>query len=171
MFVGAACATPATSAPPAPTPLLVPTGAPAPEPAAGATETPELTPTALEPELVWSPQKLVIDELAGVDVPEARTFFPPALQMNSAAEEIVLAEQQGYVSCPFLFTWNGEFFEFVTDFMWSSPLGVPDFLKRTSVIRYSGRAIERFGEMIEKFAIAEGLTGHARSITIRRHKA
>jgi histidinol dehydrogenase len=52
-----------------------------------------------------------------------------------------------------------------------SPLGVPDFIKRTSIIRYSGRAIERFGEMIEKFAIAEGLTGHAKSITIRRHKA
>ena len=52
-----------------------------------------------------------------------------------------------------------------------SPLGVPDFLKRTNIIRYSGRAIERFGEMIEKFAIAEGLTGHAKSITIRRHKA
>jgi histidinol dehydrogenase len=52
-----------------------------------------------------------------------------------------------------------------------SPLGVPDFVKRTSVIRYSGRAIERFGAMIEKFAIAEGLTAHARSITIRRHKA
>src|SRR5262249_51696977 len=48
------------------------------------------------------------------------------------------------------------------------PLGVPDFIKATSVVRYSGRAIERFGEMIEKFAIAEGLTGHARSITIRR---
>jgi histidinol dehydrogenase len=52
-----------------------------------------------------------------------------------------------------------------------SPLGVHDFLKRSSIIRYSGRAIERFGELIEKFAIAEGLTGHARSITIRRHKA
>jgi histidinol dehydrogenase len=52
-----------------------------------------------------------------------------------------------------------------------SPLGVPDFSKRTSIIRYSGRAIEQFGEMIEKFAIAEGLTGHARSINIRRHKA
>jgi len=52
-----------------------------------------------------------------------------------------------------------------------SPLGVPDFIKRTSVIRYSGRAIEQFGEMIEKFAIAEGLTGHAKSIAIRRHKA
>jgi histidinol dehydrogenase len=52
-----------------------------------------------------------------------------------------------------------------------SPLGVPDFMKRTSIVRYSGRGIERFGEMIEKFAIAEGLTGHARSVAIRRHKA
>jgi histidinol dehydrogenase len=51
-----------------------------------------------------------------------------------------------------------------------SPLGVPDFLKRTSVIRYSGRAIERFGEAIEGFANAEGLTGHARSIAVRRGK-
>ena len=52
-----------------------------------------------------------------------------------------------------------------------SPLGVQDLVKRTGMVRYSGRAIERFGEMIEKFAIAEGLTGNARSITIRRGKA
>jgi histidinol dehydrogenase len=52
-----------------------------------------------------------------------------------------------------------------------SPLGVPDFMKRTSVIRYSGRAVERFGKMIENFATAEGLTGHAKSIAIRRHQA
>ena len=52
-----------------------------------------------------------------------------------------------------------------------SPLGVPDFMKRTSVIRYSGRAVERFGQMIEDFADAEGLTGHARSIAIRRSQA
>ncbi len=51
-----------------------------------------------------------------------------------------------------------------------SPLSVADFVKGTNIVRYSGRAIERFGEMIEKFAIAEGLTGHARSITIRRPK-
>jgi len=50
-----------------------------------------------------------------------------------------------------------------------SPLGVYDFMKRTSIVRYSGRAIERSGNMIEKFAIAEGLTGHARSITVRNH--
>ena len=52
-----------------------------------------------------------------------------------------------------------------------SPLGVPDFMKRTSIIRYSGRAVERFGQMIEDFADAEGLTGHARSIAIRRNQA
>jgi hypothetical protein len=28
------------------------------------------------------------------------------------------------VSCPFLFTWNGEKMEFVTDILWSSPLGL-----------------------------------------------
>jgi histidinol dehydrogenase len=52
-----------------------------------------------------------------------------------------------------------------------SPLGVPDFMKRTSLIRYSGRAVELYGQMIEDFADAEGLTGHARSIAIRRHQA
>ena len=51
-----------------------------------------------------------------------------------------------------------------------SPLGVPDFMKRTSLIRYSGRAIEQFGGMIERFATQEGLTAHARSIAIRRHQ-
>jgi histidinol dehydrogenase len=44
-------------------------------------------------------------------------------------------------------------------------------MKKTGIVRYSGRAIERFGEMIEKFAIAEGLTGNARAITVRRGKA
>jgi histidinol dehydrogenase len=52
-----------------------------------------------------------------------------------------------------------------------SPLGVHNFVKRTSVIRYSGRAIERFGKMIEDFATSEGLTGHAKSIAVRRHQA
>ena len=50
-----------------------------------------------------------------------------------------------------------------------SPLGVYDFLKRTNIIRYSEEAIERSQKMIEQFAIAEGLTGHARSLTIRNH--
>ncbi len=50
-----------------------------------------------------------------------------------------------------------------------SPLGVYDFQKRTSIVRYSERGLARSGNMIAKFATAEGLTGHARSITIRLH--
>jgi histidinol dehydrogenase len=50
-----------------------------------------------------------------------------------------------------------------------SPLGVYDFQKKTSIVRYSERGVGRSGEMIAKLATAEGLTGHARSITIRLH--
>lgn len=49
----------------------------------------------------------------------------------------------------------------------ASPLGLHDFLKRTSVIRYSRAALERDGPAIAAFADAEGLPGHARSIRIR----
>jgi tetratricopeptide (TPR) repeat protein len=44
---------------------------------------------------------------------------------DTPVDQVAAAVQIGHVSCPFLFTWNGERFEFVTDFMWSSPLGVP----------------------------------------------
>ena len=36
----------------------------------------------------------------------------------------VMARQRLKGSCPFLFTWDGERFVFVTDIMWSSPLGL-----------------------------------------------
>ena len=45
-------------------------------------------------------------------------FFPDADQ--SLVEEQVLKG-----SCPFLYTWNGERFVFVADFMWRSALGMP----------------------------------------------
>ncbi|MDB5310783.1 MAG: Tetratricopeptide repeat protein [Gemmataceae bacterium] len=44
-------------------------------------------------------------------------FHPPIDQTYSA-------EQRLKGSCPFLFTWNGERFVFVADFMWSTPLGM-----------------------------------------------
>lgn len=44
-------------------------------------------------------------------------FSPP---VNSLLE----AEQRLKGSCPFLFAWNGERFEFVADFMWITPLGM-----------------------------------------------
>jgi len=49
----------------------------------------------------------------------------------------------------------------------SSPLGVHDFVKRTSVISFSDVAFQRYGEQAARFAKLEGLDGHGRSITMR----
>jgi histidinol dehydrogenase len=50
---------------------------------------------------------------------------------------------------------------------YASPLGVYDFLKRTSLIRYSRKALERNHSAIEKFAMSEQLDAHAQSVAIR----
>ncbi|MBQ7169756.1 MAG: histidinol dehydrogenase [Synergistaceae bacterium] len=50
----------------------------------------------------------------------------------------------------------------------SSPLSVDDFVKRTQYIYYSEAELYRASGDIEKFAMSEGLTGHARSISVRR---
>jgi histidinol dehydrogenase len=52
-----------------------------------------------------------------------------------------------------------------------SPLGVYDFVVRTSVIRYSQEALHRDGPHIAKFARAEGLDAHARAVEIRMERA
>ena len=48
-----------------------------------------------------------------------------------------------------------------------SPLGVYDFMKRSSVISYTKDALESSGGDIARFAKAEGLTAHANAIKIR----
>ena len=48
-----------------------------------------------------------------------------------------------------------------------SPLGVSDFMKKTSVIRYSKEALQAVHKDIEYFATAEGLSAHAKSIAVR----
>lgn len=48
-----------------------------------------------------------------------------------------------------------------------SPLGVDQFIKRTSIISYSREALEKVHEEIELFAENEGLTAHANSIRVR----
>lgn len=48
-----------------------------------------------------------------------------------------------------------------------SPLGVDDFIKKTSIISYSREALERDHEDIERFAKSEGLTAHANSVAVR----
>ncbi len=48
-----------------------------------------------------------------------------------------------------------------------SPLGVDDFIKKSSIICYSEDALKAVHTDIEKFAKAEGLTAHANSIAVR----
>ena len=48
-----------------------------------------------------------------------------------------------------------------------SPLGVDDFVKRTSLISYSEKALYDVHKKIELFAEKEGLTAHANSIKVR----
>jgi histidinol dehydrogenase len=50
----------------------------------------------------------------------------------------------------------------------SSALGVYDFVKRTSLLRYSEEAFEKVSESVAVLAEAEGLGGHARSALIRK---
>ena len=52
----------------------------------------------------------------------------------------------------------------------SSALGVYDFVKRTSVLRYSPEAFAKVSDSIAVLAECEGLAGHARSATIRNHR-
>lgn len=51
-----------------------------------------------------------------------------------------------------------------------SPLGVDDFIKKSSIIAYSREALEEIHCDIERFAQAEQLTAHANSIKVRFEK-
>jgi histidinol dehydrogenase len=51
-----------------------------------------------------------------------------------------------------------------------SPLGVDDFLKRTSVTRFEPPKLRELGADVVRLAAMEGLTGHATSIDLRLQK-
>jgi len=50
----------------------------------------------------------------------------------------------------------------------SSPLGVYDFIKKTSVIRYSQECLEKNSRPVENLAKMENLDAHARAVAIRK---
>jgi len=50
---------------------------------------------------------------------------------------------------------------------YASPLGVYDFVKRTSIIRYTRARLASDAEAIIALAEAEGLSGHAQAIRVR----
>lgn len=49
----------------------------------------------------------------------------------------------------------------------SSPLGVEDFVKRSSIITFSRKGLERFGRDVVRFSTLEGLEAHGRSVKVR----
>ena len=49
----------------------------------------------------------------------------------------------------------------------SSPLSVDDFVKKSSFIYYTKDALSQVQERVVDFATREGLTGHAKSVSIR----
>jgi len=48
-----------------------------------------------------------------------------------------------------------------------SPLGVEDFVKKSSIVSFSSKGLERLGRQIVHIAELEGLDAHARSVSIR----
>jgi histidinol dehydrogenase len=50
---------------------------------------------------------------------------------------------------------------------YASPLGVYDFVKRTSVLEFSPEAFGRYASPTDRFASLEGLEGHANSVRVR----
>ncbi len=69
-------------------------------------------------------------------------------EFTPAAQAKVVAIQRLKGSCPFLFAWNGSQFEFVTDFMWSTPLGMfinasdkGGFLQTTDWVKIPGPSL------------------------------
>ena len=48
-----------------------------------------------------------------------------------------------------------------------SPLNVGDYIKKSSVISYTRKALEKVREDIVTFAESEGLDGHANAIRVR----
>lgn len=50
----------------------------------------------------------------------------------------------------------------------SSPLGVDDFVKKSSFTYYTRQALLRAADDVALFAESEGLHAHARAVTIRK---
>jgi tetratricopeptide (TPR) repeat protein len=61
----------------------------------------------------------------GIDV--ARIVWPNGIaqaEFGTGVDDVIVAEQRLKGSCPWVFAWNGTQMDFVTDFLWRSPLGL-----------------------------------------------
>jgi Tfp pilus assembly protein PilF len=82
--------------------------------------------TLVQKQLITAPQvHFGLGERPKADM--VRLLWPNGtfqVEFEQPADQVVVAEQRLKGSCPFLFTWDGSRMRFVTDFMWSTPLGM-----------------------------------------------
>ncbi len=82
----------------------------------------------------------------------ARIIWPNGsvqAEFDLLSDEIVSATQRLKGSCPWLFTWNGEEVEFVTDFIWRSPLGLRINAQETAGIMTTEDWVKIKGEQLQ----------------------
>ena len=57
----------------------------------------------------------------------ARIVWPNGVaqaEFGGGVDDVIVAEQRLKGSCPWVFAWDGTHMDFVTDFLWRSPLGL-----------------------------------------------
>jgi len=52
----------------------------------------------------------------------------------------------------------------------SSPLGVYDFVKRSSLLSFTRKGFQKLADTVETIALAEGLEAHCNSVRFRRER-
>lgn len=75
--------------------------------------------------LTGLPAHFGLGSRASIDV--ARIVWPngvPQAEFNLRVDDTIVAEQRLKGSCPWVFTYDGHGMQFVTDFLWRSPLGL-----------------------------------------------
>jgi tetratricopeptide (TPR) repeat protein len=72
-----------------------------------------------------SPVHFGLGTRTGIDV--ARIVWPNGIaqaEFGTGVDDVIVAEQRLKGSCPWVFAWDGTQMNFVTDFLWRSPLGL-----------------------------------------------
>jgi hypothetical protein len=72
----------------------------------------------------------------------------PQVELALAANQVTIATQRLKGSCPFLFTWDGHGFQFVKDFMWSTPLGLSINAQETAGITQTEEWVKIGGDQL-----------------------
>lgn len=86
---------------------------------------------------------------SSVDV--TRIVWPngvPQAEFDAAADEAIVAEQRLKGSCPWIFTYDGTGMQFVTDFLWRSPLGLKINAQATANVTQTGDWVKIRGDQM-----------------------